>query len=237
MPEYFKVKHLFLSVMRLASLFSGGKDSLMSLYLMEQQGHDITVLVNIAPRCDSSFMFHTPNLHLLPLMAKSMGKTLVQAEGGLTEEEDLDALEKTLSTLDVEGVIIGAIASDYQWDRVNRVCEKIGLKVFAPMWRKAPDIVLREMIDADVRAVFVAVMAEGLEPSWLGRELDMAALEELNSLSFRYGINVAGEGGEYETLVLDSPLYSRPLVIDMIEESVSRDSAIMRVTKAHLGSR
>ncbi|MDD1773816.1 MAG: ATPase, partial [Methanomassiliicoccales archaeon] len=63
--------------MRLAVLFSGGKDSTYAAYLMEQQGHSIEVLVSILPSDPHSWMFHTPNLHLLPLISDAMGKKLV----------------------------------------------------------------------------------------------------------------------------------------------------------------
>ena len=63
--------------MRLASLYSGGKDSTFSLYLAEQMGHEVPYLVNIVPDDEASWIFHTPNLGIVPLMAESMGKDLV----------------------------------------------------------------------------------------------------------------------------------------------------------------
>ncbi len=223
--------------MRLASLFSGGKDSMMALYLMEQQGHQLPYLVNVVPSRSDSWVFHTPNLHLLPLHAESMGKELVQVEGGEDEAQDLASLEAALSSLDVDGVVTGAVASDYQWDRVNRVCEGLGLKTLSPLWRKGQSLLMEEILDAGIDCCVVAVMAEGLDGGWLGRRLDRAAVQELERLADRHGINVAGEGGEYETLVLDSPLHSRPLQLGAAERSMGRDSGSLRVTDAHLGAR
>ncbi len=210
---------------------------MMALWLMEQQGHRLPYLVNIVPSRSDSWVFHTPNLHLLPLIAESMGKELVQAEGGEDEAHDLAALKETLSSLDVDGVVTGAVASDYQWDRVNRVCEHLGLKTFSPLWRKGQALLMDEILDAGIDCCVVAVMAEGLDEGWLGRRIDAEALEELDRLAVRHGINVAGEGGEYESLVLDSPLHSRPLVVAAAERSMGRDSGFLKVTGAHLGSR
>jgi len=215
--------------MRLAVLFSGGKDSTYAAFIMHQLGHEVRTMVSILPKEEDSWLFHTPNLHLLPQMARAMGLDLltVESEGG--EEGDLAALRSALKGLDVEGVVTGAIASDYQWGRINGVCEELGLRVFSPLWRKDQEMLLRDMVQAGVRAVFVRVSAEGLNPSWLGREINPQVVDELVSLSRRYGLNVSGEGGEYETLALDSPLHRHPLKIAGKELVIRRDGGSLRV--------
>jgi diphthine-ammonia ligase len=220
--------------MRLAVLYSGGKDSTYAAYLMQQQGHEVDLLVSIVPSDPHSWMFHTPNLNLLPLTAKAMGKGLVLGESSGEERGDLDALRAVLADLEVEGVITGAIASDYQWDRINGVCQELGLRVFSPLWRKSQLVLLTDLIEAGVKAIIVATQAEGLDPSWLGRPLDRTALEELIMLEKLRGINISGEGGEYETLVLDSPLHSRPIEVLEAESRLSRDGGRLDVTKAQL---
>lgn len=210
---------------------------MMALYVMEQMGHEVPYLVNIIPKRDDSWVFHTPNLHLIPMMAEAMGKDLVQVDGGVDESEDLAALESALRELDVEGVVTGALASDYQWDRINRVCEGLGLKVMSPLWRKDQDLIVTETVDAGIVSMIVAVMADGLDEGWLGVAIDSETLVSLRGKSERYGISVAGEGGEYETLTLDSPIHNQRLIVDEFETDVHRDSAFMGVTKAHLGER
>jgi ABC transporter with metal-binding/Fe-S-binding domain ATP-binding protein len=220
--------------MRLACLYSGGKDSTYSAYLMEQQGHRVCTLVNIVPSDPYSMVFHTLNLDAVPQMAQSMGKRLVSVPSDGTEEGDLAALKKGLEGLNVEGVVVGAIASDYQWDRINGVCESLGLRLFAPMWRKDQVTLLNDMVDSGVRAVIVGVFAEGLDERWLGRTIDHACIEDLIKLSKRYGINVSGEGGEYETMALDSPMHAQPIRIDSSEKVVERDSARLLVKRCSL---
>jgi len=220
--------------MRLAALFSGGKDSVFAAYLMEQQGHSVDVLVNVRPKDPHSWVFHTPNLKILPIMAEAMGKELVAVDSSGTEEDDLRALGEALALLDVDGVTTGAIASDYQWDRINHVCEGLDLNVYSPLWRKDQDLLMNELIDAGIRAVMVSVSADGLDASWLGREIDRSALDELRTVARRRGMNLAGEGGEYETLVLDSPLHRRAIRIVESEVQSGRDSGLLRVTRAML---
>ena len=158
--------------MRLASLYSGGKDSTFSLYLAEQMGHEVPYLVNIVPDDEASWIFHTPNLGIVPLMAESMGKDLVTARSTGTEEGDMVGLRHALERLDVDGVVTGAIWSDYQWDRMNMVCGDLGLRVITPMWRKDQDMLMEQFLASGIRAVIVGCYAEGLDESWLGRPID-----------------------------------------------------------------
>lgn len=223
--------------MRLASLYSGGKDSTFSLYLAEQMGHDVPYLVNVVPEDEASWIFHTPNLSAVPLMAESMGKSLVTASSSGTEEGDMDGLRRALDGLDVEGVVSGAVWSDYQWDRMNAVCGDLGLKLIAPLWRKDQDMVMDQFLDSGIRSVIVACHAEGLGEEWLGREIDGAAVEELKAIRSRTGISIMGEGGEYESMTLDSPMHSAPLEIVSSEREWSRSGGTLRATSVRLAPR
>ncbi|MDD2626761.1 MAG: diphthine--ammonia ligase [Methanomethylophilus sp.] len=221
--------------MRLASLYSGGKDSTFSLYLAEQHGHEVPYLVNIRPSDSGSWIFHTPNLDVVPAMAAALGKKLVVGRSTGEEKSDLEGMYRALDGLDIEGIVTGAVWSDYQWDRMNLVCGDLGLKLFAPLWRKDQEMVLREMIAAGIKAIVVGCFAEGFDESWLGRPLDTAAVADLLKLRDRYGISIMGEGGEYESMTLDSPLHSHPLQIAAAEKVWKAHSGLMRVTalKSH----
>jgi uncharacterized protein (TIGR00290 family) len=174
-------------------------------------------------------VFHTLNLEHLPEMAKAMGRDLIAMPSSGEEGADLAALETVLRDLDVEGVVTGAIASDYQWDRINGVCQRLGLKVFSPLWRKDQLTILHDMLQAGMRAMIVGVYSDGLGREWLGRVLDREAVDRLSSLSKAKGMNVSGEGGEYETLVLDSPMHLSVLVPEDVQVEFSRDSGQLRI--------
>ncbi len=220
--------------MRLSVLFSGGKDSTYAMYLMEQQGHQVDTLVSVISADKDSWLFHTPNLNLLPLQAMAMQKRLLRAPSQGSEEGDLQALRQALCGMDVDGVVTGAIASDYQWDRMNGVCESLGLRLFSPLWRKDQGMLLRDMVDAGIEAMIVNVSAEGLGNEWLGRMLDAEVIESLEMLSASRGVNPSGEGGEYETLVIDSPMHDSCLEILDAEREITRDGGRFTVKKARL---
>jgi len=223
--------------MRLAALYSGGKDSTLALYLAQQMGHDVGYLVSIVPKAGESWIFHVPNIDAVPLMAESLGIELVTAETSGSEEDDMRALKAALSDLDIDGIVTGAVWSDYQWDRMNGVCGDIGLTVISPLWRKDQDMVLDELLAAGIKAMIIGCYAEGLDESWLGREIDAKAAEELRHLRDKYGISVIGEGGEYESMTLDSPMHSMRISITEYEKEWKKGSGTLIVKSAVLSER
>ncbi|MCD6403612.1 MAG: diphthine--ammonia ligase [Nanoarchaeota archaeon] len=194
--------------MRLASLFSGGKDSTFSTFLMAQNGFEIAVLVSAKVTGEDSWMFHIPREGRREL-AEKVGVPLFEFETRGTKEEELEDLKGALKMVkeryEIEGVVSGAIESEYQREKVERICYELGLKHFTPLWRKDPEKIMREMLDAGFKVKVVSVSALGLDESWVGREIDEKVIEELVRLREKYGIHISGEGGEYETLVIDGP--------------------------------
>jgi len=220
----------------LAALFSGGKDSTYALYLAQQRGWAVKYLVAAVPSEDS-FLFHVPNIHLTSLHSEAMGIPLKQFKVSGDEEEELTALRDTLKELDVEGLVTGAIASDYQWSRFNRIGEEIGLKVFSPLWRKDQKRVLEDIISAGFEVIVVGVSAEGLDESWLGRTIDEECLRDLEKVEQDKGINISGEGGEYETLVLNAPNFAKRLEIKDSEKEWDGKRGVLRIGTAVLADR
>lgn len=219
--------------MRLAALCSGGKDSVLSMYLAHQSGHEICYVVGISSPGES-WIFHTPNAWLVPMIADAMGIRFKGAETDGTEAGDMEALRSALGGLDAEGVIMGGIWSDYQWDRINNICGDLGLMVYAPLWRKNQSLVYDEIGAAGIEAIIVGTFAEGLDETYLGCSLDAACKERLIKAGERIELSVTGEGGEYESLVLDSPMHTKRLAIRKERRDVSRGSSLLTVEEATL---
>lgn len=200
--------------MRLAALTSGGKDSIYAIQLAILKGHEITDLVIIEPDRDDSYMFHSANIHMVEMISRSTGIPLTTRSTPGLKEKELEDLEMALEHLDVEGVVVGAIESEYQASRVRHICNTLSIEMVAPLWHVEPELLLRDIVRAmDIMIVHVSAM--GMDEEWLGRTIDDTAIEALIDLNRRYGIHICGEGGEYETLVLNSPLYrSRIEILD-----------------------
>jgi uncharacterized protein (TIGR00290 family) len=221
--------------MTVSALVSGGKDSIYAACLAETQGRPVDEFVVLRPSDPESMMFHTPNLDLVALQAEAWGTSYRAVEvgpGGETAEEA--ALARALAGR--RGwIVVGAIESSYQWARVLRVADAVGRPVYAPLWRRPPERVVREEIAAGLDIRFVHLAAEALDPAWLGERLDAERLARLTDGPLRRaGVHVAGEGGEYETLVVDAPFFRRPIVLDDVERTVRPPTARLTVRNAHL---
>ena len=196
-------------MMKVAALCSGGKDSVYAHWLAIRQGHEVARVVAMIPKREDSWMFHHPNPKLLDLFAECVGLPLVKAETSGEKDRELEDMRQVLKGLDIDGIVSGAIASTYQKGRIDQICRELGLASIAPLWGREPLDLLREMLDAGFNVIITSVAAEGLDESWLGRRLDEECIRDLMGLSERFGINVSGEGGEYETLVLDAPFFRK----------------------------
>jgi predicted ATP pyrophosphatase (TIGR00289 family) len=197
--------------MKLAALISGGKDSMLALHRAVEK-YEVVCLIGVIPENPHSYMFHTPNLHLLDAISSCLQLPIYKIPTAGEEELEVDDLARALEVLKVDGIVIGGIESKYQRSRFQRVCNKLGIEMFAPIWHEKPAKLMEKIVEKfDV--IIVKVAARGMDEGWLGKKIDDKTLEKLKVLNKKYGVHLAGEGGEYETLVLDAPLYKRRIVV------------------------
>jgi len=194
--------------MRLAALVSGGKDSIYAL-MQAMNEHEVVNLINIRASQDS-YMYHVSCADITTLISEVVNIPLVTGISA-SQSDELEVLENILKNLDIDGVVAGAVASNYQMQRIKALCDKLELEVYAPLWNTGERL-LRDMCHL-MEIIVVQIAAYGMDKSWLGRRLDESAAEDLFRLNERYGVHVMGEGGEYETLVLDAPIYDKRISV------------------------
>jgi len=217
--------------MKLAVLFSGGKDSCLALHKVLAEGHEVVYLLNVLPENEDSFMFHKSCLGLLKRQAEELGIELIVRESeGEKEVElgDLDRLVRGVSG-DVDGIVVGGIASSYQGDRVKKICDKFGLEFVAPLWDFSPEDVWRDLLDGGFKVVITRVACDGIGKEWIGRVIDGDAFEELRVLAERFKFRIDFEGGEAETAVLSMPEFKREIEIDFDVESEGECRHFLRI--------
>jgi ABC transporter with metal-binding/Fe-S-binding domain ATP-binding protein len=235
--------NLLFYTVRLAALYSGGKDSTFSIFKAKQMGHEIACLVSMYPSADESLLFHYPNIWLTDLLAKAMRIPLASFNVDKTSKEaEIEALEQAItaakSKFEIDGIVHGAISSNFQNQLFKRICESNSLTMVTPLWNIPLSIYLDQLLAEKFRFILVSVSAMGLQRCWLGKIFDRASLDTLISLSKKFGFNLAFEGGEAETLVLDCPLFVKERInIDKAQVHWDGQRGIFEILEASLVSK
>ncbi|MCP3682584.1 MAG: diphthine--ammonia ligase, partial [bacterium] len=202
--------------MKAAVLFSGGKDSCMALYWALKNA-EVACLVNMISEKKDSYMFHVPNVEWVKLQAKAVNIPLLTGKTKGEKETELADLKKTLENAmkkhKIEALVAGALASNYQRERVEKICKELGLEVFVPYWETDPETYMKEVIEIGFESVLTAVAAEGLTMEFLGKTIDSQMLDRLIEIKKKLHININGEGGEYETFVINGPMFKKRVII------------------------
>lgn len=97
-------------------------------------------------------------------------------------------------------------------------CSRLGLISLCFLWRRPQEELLNEMIQAGMNCILIKTASMGLFPKkHLGKTL-AELLPTFMKLKDSAGLNVCGEGGEYESLTLDCPLFSKRIVMYVFEK-------------------
>lgn len=213
-----------------AALTSGGKDSILALQKALDNGHNVSHMITVVPKNPDSYMFHSANLHAVPVIAERCGLVYVGIPTDGEKEAELLDLKAGLAALPIDGVIVGAIESEYQRSRVAALCDELGLALYAPLWRMDPLALLREVAERmDVRIVVTA--ADGLGDNILGKRIDAGLIELLCRIAEKRRVHIAGEGGEYESLTLDAPCFSSPVQYDGCSVTFSCGRGVVNIDR------
>lgn len=223
-----------MSDLRVAALVTGGKDSALALHRTLKRGYEVKHLVTMVPQREDSWMFHYPNIHMADLFAQAVGIPLVKAETSGIKEAELTDLKQVLARLDVDAIVTGAIFSQYQKKRVDEICQELGLKHISPLWHEAPLELLKEIVTLKMETIFVGVYAYGFDETWLERKINEDTIKDLVELNRKFQVSLVGEGGEYETLVLDAPFFKKKIQLIETKKIWEGQSGYSIVKKAVL---
>lgn len=200
--------------MRVAVLSSGGKDSAAAWWWAVCKGWTVDCLVTVSITGDDSPMFQIPGTHLVEQQARMANIDWVQVKTSGATPNDIDDLEEALRERSIDGIVSGALRSDYQKSRLERMAERLGINSWTPLWHQDGDSHLSSMVQHGFNIMITGVSCEGLDESWLGKTLDKNSLNLLRNLAHKYRFHIEGEGGEYETLVLSGPHIKGEMIVN-----------------------
>ena len=223
--------------MRLGVLFSGGKDSTIALHLAKEK-EEVVCLITVVSKNKESYMFHTPNIDVTVLQAQALGLPLVSVTSEGKKEEELADLERAIARakneFNIDGVVTGAVESVYQASRVQRICNRLDVWCFNPLWKHNQKALLETLVEKQFKVIISGVFAYPLDEAWLGKQLDAGMIERLVGLSEKYGISITGEGGEIETTVLDAPAFKQKIEITDYAVEAKGNSGVYIIKQARL---
>jgi diphthine-ammonia ligase len=208
--------------MKAAGLFSGGKDSLYAIYLTEKQGVNVEQLISLIPNLPMPSP-HAENIEAIKMLAGSMGKNLTIVDFN-KEESFIEALE----SLQVDALVAGDIFVEAHLTGLQDVCSKVGLKLLEPLYGRDTSELFHEIFGSGFKACITGVDLNFLGEEWLGYSISEDA--EPAFLSTIGDVDPLGENGEFHTLVLECPLYSKAFKVKSTEKKVEKNMAYLKVS-------
>jgi len=220
----------------LACLFSGGKDSTLALHKVNEEGKKVELLITMVSDNEFSYMFHKPNINLSSMQAEALGIKQVMYSTKGEKEKELADIEKSLKENKVTELVTGAVYSDYQKDRIEKICQKLNIGMVSPIWHIDPMAELTELA-SKYNAIVTQIAAEGFDQSFLGAKIDDKMIKKLEKIRDKYRINMLFEGGEAESFVIDAPLFKKR--IEITKSHIEWQGSVGRyiIDEAHLAEK
>jgi len=201
--------------MKVAVMYSGGKDSNQAVKWCLDNGHEIVTLISVKPKSTESFLYQYATVEWAKLSSEALDIPLIHIKSEkIGPKEEADELEEVFSGLDVDAILVGGVGlQKTQIREWKRVAGKFGIKVIVPYQNLTSEELLREEIKAGFDIRITSVASDGLGPEWLGERLNSDNLEKWLGLSKKFGFDPIGEGGYIDSLVVDSPIFSKRIEI------------------------
>jgi len=171
--------------MKVAVLASGGKDSTYASWWTLMQGWSLEAMITVKITGDDSMMFQLQNTEIAEFQAKSIGVKWIKVNSSGIENDEIHDLEDEIRKYegDLDAIVVGALRSDYQKTRIERMCERLNLISFCPLWHHSPSEHMRSLIEHGFDVRIVSVSSDGLDENWLGKKITKESLDELSFLS------------------------------------------------------
>jgi len=211
-----------MDTLKAISSWSGGKDSCLACYKAMQQGFDVKLLLNFISRESKRGCFHGIEGRLLKFQAERIGIPLVQKEVSPDMnkyEEEFKAAVNELRGDDIGSMVFGDIYLLEHESWIDRVCKDLKINALEPLWNNSPENIIDEFLKAGFKTVIVSCKADIMGKEFLGRLVDKELVKELK----QKGICPCGEKGEFHTLVVDGPIFKKPIKI-LKAEAVIKES-------------
>jgi len=212
--------------MKVAILYSGGKDSNLALQQAIKNQHEVTCLITIISQNKESYMLQTANIQFTKLQAQATQIPLITQTTKGIKEKELKDIKKAIQTAkkkyNIQAIYTGAISSNYQKTRIQKICQELNLKSINPLWKTNQQKILQQTTK-NFKTIITGTAVEQLLP-YLGQEITQKTAKKIIQMSQKHKFNPAGEGGEIETTVIQAPHFKKKIHIKKIHKTTDHNS-------------
>jgi len=222
--------------LRVSCLVSGGKDSIYALWCALHQ-YEVVSIINFESDKSESLLFHIPNAKYVSLVAKMFSLPLISIKIKSDDlEEEIKQLVNAIRKSRIEAIVTGGIRSEFQRYHFNRAALLANVKCFNPLWRLSPELIIQDLINNNFEIILISVSSMGLDQNFLGKKFTPSLINKIRDLSYGSDLAITGEGGEYESFVLDAPFFPSRIVIQetQIHWNEFREEGYLEIIKAIL---
>lgn len=210
--------------MKVAILYSGGKDSTYAIEYAKSRGWDIQYLLSVKPNRKDCFLFHFATVENTKYQAEILGTKHILVKCNVADpKKEANIVKEVVEKNPVDAVILGGVGLQVtQLKSVQEALLPLGTEVFAAHAGLDHDKMMEEMLDKGYKFMITQVASDGLI-DWLGREITVDNFEELKRAAFDYGFHIGFEGGYADTFVLDGPIFDKRIEVMESEKIVDDD--------------
>ena len=192
----------------IACSWSGGKDSCYALMQAIKQGNQLKALVNMMNENGRISRSHGLPLSILQQQASAINVPIIATPTSWNDYKlhFINTLHQIKQQHHIEAMVFGDIDLQPHRDWEEMVCAEAGLTAMLPLWQQDRRELVNQMIQSGIEAVIVSCNPQ-MGESFLGRSINHELVDELE----KAGIDACGENGEYHTVVVNCPLFSKPV--------------------------
>jgi len=211
--------------MDVAILYSGGKDSTFAIDFAMQKGWDIKYLLSVKPNRTDCFLFHYATVEHAKALAGILGIKHFQKKCTVADpKKEAQIVKELVEKNPVDAVVLGGTGlQETQIRSIQEALQPLHVEAFAAHAGFEHDLLVEEMIKKGYKFMITQIASDGLNEEWLGRTLDEDSFEELRKRSMKYGFHVGGEGGYYDTFVVDGPIFNKRIQILEMSKNMESD--------------
>ncbi|MCW4010677.1 MAG: diphthine--ammonia ligase [Candidatus Bathyarchaeota archaeon] len=213
--------------MKVAISWTGGKDSALAC-IKAQKSHEVALFVNF--RWDKPSLSHP--MAIAKLQSEAVNKPFLWER---VQDPYLESYRLSILYLKnkcgIDAIVTGDITVDaFHGKWIDEVCKDTGVQVIKPLWEKDRTTLMEDLLESKLKVTLTCVKEPWFTEDWLGRTIDEKCYQDLQELHKKNGVDICGEFGEYHTMVMDAPFFTKTIHMPSFTKMKTENGFIMEPT-------